>query len=913
MDRLNRGKKTIARLQRCLGRSKWVGQFCLGMAIVATVTSINIDRLDRHSIAYFEPIWGDVQLFSARINAQTAPDALQLLQQGRELFQAQQFSEAKRQWERAASQLQGETDRLDRALVFNYLSLAYQKLGQWSAARTAIATALSLLESGDRTDENSPEVLSILAQIFNTKGHLEQQTGHWQPALENWETAHKFYTQLGDDEGAIGTRLNQAQALQSLGLYRRARQVLETATISLKNQPDSALKVTGLQSLANALRGMGELERSRELLSQSLDIARGLNLTEAIAATQLSLGNTARAIAENAMALQEQERAKQEFEIALDAYRKAAEIARSPVLQSRSQLNQLSLFIDRQQLEYTAELLSEIEGSFDRLPFSRYAIEARINFAESLMRLYALKDETRGGDRRSLVGRTAELLATAIDTSRTLEDPQAESYALGSLGKLYELTGNFEDAQKLTEGALGLAQKMNAGEIAYRWQWQLGRILAKKGNRNEAIAAYRGAVNTLQSLRKDLVAIDANSSSVQFSFRETVEPVYREFVDLLTQPTVRPTEENLREARQAIESLQLAELDNFFQEACLDAKPIQIDRIDPHAAAIYPIILPDRLTVIVALPDSSLQLYHTLESETTIRQVLDELQQNIGRRSGNNQLVLELSRQVYDWLIRPIEVQLEYSQIETVVFVLDGLLRNVPMAALNDGRQYFIEKYAVAIAPGLQLLPSQGSEDLEFQVLSAGMSEARQGFPELPNVKEELERIQVQLSSQLLFNQAFTSDNLQQAIAQFPFPVVHIATHGQFSSQADRTFILSWDRKIKVKELDRLLRDRQRDVSNPIELLVFSACETADGDERAALGLAGVALRAGARSTLGTLWRVSDRSTSILMVRFYQELTENVGISKAEALRRAQLSLLDDRRFKLPYFWAPYLLVGNWR
>ncbi|MCT7991974.1 CHAT domain-containing protein, partial [Laspinema olomoucense] len=134
--------------------------------------------------------------------------------------------------------------------------------------------------------------------------------------------------------------------------------------------------------------------------------------------------------------------------------------------------------------------------------------------------------------------------------------------------------------------------------------------------------------------------------------------------------------------------------------------------------------------------------------------------------------------------------------------------------------------------------------------------------------------------------------------------------------KSSKTFYFSiklFCKRSNVKELDGLLRQKEQELSRPIELLVFSACETASGDSRAALGLAGVALRAGARSTIATLWQVSDESTAALMVRFYQELAQGEGITKAEALRRAQVSLLQEGRYRTPYFWSPYILVGNWR
>jgi CHAT domain-containing protein len=141
--------------------------------------------------------------------------------------------------------------------------------------------------------------------------------------------------------------------------------------------------------------------------------------------------------------------------------------------------------------------------------------------------------------------------------------------------------------------------------------------------------------------------------------------------------------------------------------------------------------------------------------------------------------------------------------------------------------------------------------------------------------------------------------------------VVHLATHGQFSSKAEDTFILTWDDRINIKQLNNVLKTRDLTESSIIELLVLSACQTAVGDKRAALGLAGMAVRAGARSTLASLWSVNDAATASFMIKFYQNLADNK-VTKAEAVRRAQLSLLQNPDYSHPYFWAPFILVGNW-
>jgi CHAT domain-containing protein len=196
-------------------------------------------------------------------------------------------------------------------------------------------------------------------------------------------------------------------------------------------------------------------------------------------------------------------------------------------------------------------------------------------------------------------------------------------------------------------------------------------------------------------------------------------------------------------------------------------------------------------------------------------------------------------------------------------------------------------------------------------VLAAGLTEGRSGFSALVNVESELNEIQTKLPSRVLLNEAFTSSALQRQIDALPFPIVHLATHGQFSSKANETFVLAWDRPINVNELSSLLRNSDDMRPTPIELLVLSACETAAGDTRATLGLAGIAVQAGARSTLASLWALNDESAARLMSQFYQELADT-SVSKAEALQHAQLSLLHDPNFRHPLYWAPYVLIGNW-
>ena len=824
-----------------------------------------------------------------------AIDNSQLAQKGRELYETEQFSEAVKVWQQSLQAYQGQNDVANQAMVLSNLSLAYQQLGQWEAATKAIASSLKLLQP---TNKNLP----ILAQALNTQGSLQLALGQSQQALSTWTQATKAYTQAKDEIGINRSLINQSQALQALGLYRRALASLNAVNQKFQKQPDSLVKVAGLRNLGNALRVVGDLEQSQQVLQQSLLLAQKLNSTPDIGATLFSLGNTARAQQNNKAALN---------------YYKQATTASSGTIKTQAQLNQLDLLVETNQSIVAQALLPQISTEIASLPLSSKAIYAQIDFAQSLQDLSKQK-----GQETISLPEIAQLLAKAVSQAQSLGDKRAEAYALSNLGELYEQTKQWKNAQQLTENSLLIAQAINAPEIAYRSSWQLGRVFKAQGNISNAIAAYTESVSLLKSLRNDLVAINPD---VQFSFREEVEPVYRELVDLLLRKdNAKVSQKNLIQARAVIESLQLAQLDNFFREACIEANSVLIDSLanteNESAAIIYPIILSDRTEVILKLPNTPLTHYTIAKSQFEIEKTLETLRTKLTEPDAIKEVKV-LSQQVYSWLIQPAEAQIAKSKAKTLVFVLDGAFQNIPMAALYNGKQYLIEKYAVALSPGLQLLASQSLPQNDLKALTAGLSiaPANSPYPPLPSVKVEFNLIeQAGIKTDQLLDGKFTSKSLAAAMESSGFNIVHIATHGQFSSEAKNTFILASDGEINVKQLDTLLRDanggqNQRNRNSPgISLLVLSACETAVGDKRAALGMAGVAIRAGARSTLASLWQIDDEATALFIGEFYRELAMSK-TTKAEALRRAQVSFLKKYpNYSRPGYWGAYVLIGNW-
>ncbi|MBG1261466.1 CHAT domain-containing protein [Nostoc commune] len=801
------------------------------------------------------------------------------LEQGRNLYESGRFAEAITAWQTAAQQYHTQGDRLNEVLSLSYLSLAQQELNQWQAAQQSIEQSLKLLQTV------KPSADAILwAQALNTQANLQLQTGKAETAIESWQQAEKFYEQAGDKMGSLGSQINQAQALQTLGFYRRSKQQLEVLTEKLQGMPDNEIKVSGLRSLALALHEIGD-GNSQKLLEQSLAIANKIAAKPQLSSILISLGQTAVDL--------------QDPEAALDYFEQAQLLATNPGDQLQARLAQFKLFLDYDKPEFATPLAPQLLQQLRELPPSHISLYAAINFVGILT-----LNRQSNPDQIVPMKDLAQLMAVTVKSAQQIEDAQSEAYALHQWAKLYRRTQQISEAQELAQKSLNIARQLQANNIIAQSAWQVGQLYKQQGDRSKAITAYTEAVNALKALRGDLVAIN---SDVQFSFRSSVEPVYRELVDLLLEN--QPSQAELIQARELIEALQIAELDNFFREACLD-KTQQIDQVDPTATILYPIILPDRLTVILSKAGQPLRSYVTQKSIAEIEQTLDNFLVALNPVSDSKDRD-GFSQQIYDWLIRPAEADQAFIDTKTLVFVLDGRLRNIPMAALYDGKQYLIEKYAVALSPGLQLMATRSLNQNHLSAIVGGISKSRAGFAALPAVESEIKQISKAVSSSVLLNQEFTSQALAEQVKSSSASIVHLATHGQFSSRLEDTFLLTWDGQMNVKELSELLKNRGSDPSKAIELLVLSACDTAAGDDRAVLGLAGLAVKSGARSTIATLWPVKDRAAAILMTRFYDQLRQPK-ITKAEALRQAQISLIRQNDFHDPFFWSGFVLIGNW-
>lgn len=571
---------------------------------------------------------------------------------------------------------------------------------------------------------------------------------------------------------------------------------------------------------------------------------------------------------------------------------------------------------------------------------------------------------------------TKTVMLEALQLATALSLPRLRSNAYRYLGKFAENQQNYTTALQQTRLAIAALQGIDAKDLLLKLEWQRGRILHKLGNINEAIIAYRLSVRYIQAIRDDIPVDYQNGRS---SFRETLQPVYTGLADLLIQQADKISDRAtrqviLREARNTIERIKQTELEDYFENRCtLQSLPEQaIENIAANTAAIYPVILEDRLELLVSI-SGNIEHRSVAVPATQLTQTAKQFADKLRHFKPD---YLDDSVQLYNWLIAPLAALLQRQQIDTIVFIPDGVLRLVPLAALSNGSEFLMQHYAIVTSPGLKLFDPKPLSRNKLDTLLAGMSvpgavvedlpeaslrllinaipgsenpqrfviksrdinqlllSASQLAPELsiqllrekiqdpvisnqarqllalPGVADEIDKISEILPATVLLNETYSKKMIDQAINHSPLRIIHIASHGVFGGSASESYIMTHDKILTITELETLLQSNSnRD--EPIELLTLSACQTAEGDDRSPLGISGIAIKAKVRSELGSLWSVADIATVDFMTTFYQQL-KSTNTSKAHALQKAQQQLFNNPEYQHPFFWSPFILIGNW-
>lgn len=738
--------------------------------------------------------------------------------------------------------------------------------------------------------------------------------------------------------------LRRGEVYRDLGYYPRARADFQAALDLARNLERPVLAAAASQALGYACFLAQRTEEAKSLLRQALDQAKALN-QPALA------GSGANRLATLLFRQDRREEAYILYQQALEYARKAGDLALIAGIQRNM-----------------ARALQDDKKALNRLKAAKKAAFQVKTPYEKAQLLLGIAAEARQRESKQAANLIDTSLTAAIRIARELGDTRLYSQAAGALGGFHEQQGRLDLARHFTDQALFAAQSLEAHDLLLQWNWQMGRLFGADGNRQAAILALRRAVYHINAIRQDIPIQYQDGRS---SFRQTLAPIYMGLADLLLRAAGAANQDAanqdaakqklLREAREVVEQVKQSELRDYFKDPCVAARSRSIEALSPDTAVLYPIILADRLELLVDIQGRLLRKRSPVgqkQLERAINRLVFQLRNNQG---------FEISaKQVYDWLIQPVAPILADHRIKTLVFVPDGVFRMLPVAALWDGNRFVLERYAVVTTPGLSLMEAAPLGKRKMACLLAGMSEpgpvlsdlpdeflnairasaargTRKGVrglsvapppekgrtrtipagkpsPEemetirqylaLPGVETEIERIARQLPGKVLMNEEFALERFSIELDHLAYPVVHIASHGFFGGSPEMNFLMTFNKRLNMNQLETLIGPKQL-AARPVELIFMSACQTAEGDDRSPLGLAGLVLKSGARSALGTLWPVSDQAAQELVPLFYAHLKEG-DCSKAESLRRAQLILMQNGKFHHPFYWSPFILVGNW-
>ena len=594
---------------------------------------------------------------------------------------------------------------------------------------------------------------------------------------------------------------------------------------------------------------------------------------------------------------------------ALAAYAECRTLARErgdDALAAAASANAARAAVASQQPETAARELEAAQAAVQALADPRVRTRLLVQLGRSWAELAARSPGSPADARRA-----AEVLTRAAKDAQAAGDARLESYALGWLGELYERSGRREDALGLTRRAQGAGLRADAPDALYRWQWQLGRLQRASGRPDEALAAYRQASATLARLRQEGAASGAEFAATAGGSAE----LYLGLMTLLLERESKSADEAqrqalLRETLETLESQKVDELRDYFRDECLAAQHAAAPDEIPGALVVYPVALEDRLELIAG-GAGGLVRHSAPVGREAFAQEVRALRHKLARRTTRE--YLRHADRLYEWLIRPLAPTLEERHPQTLVFVPSGPLRTIPFGALHDAQrgEFLIEQFPVAILPGLSLTDPRPLPRGNVRLLAAGISEAVGGYPAVARVRDELAAVHGTFPGKVLEDASFVVASFTDEVEGHPFGIVHIASHAHFEDDPADSFLLAYDGRISMEQLASTVGTTRFRTEQPLELLTLSACETAAGNDRAALGLAGIALRAGARSALATLWSVNDEAAAKLVTGFYQALADP-SLTRAAALQKAQLELVRTREYAHPALWSPFVLISSW-
>jgi CHAT domain-containing protein len=912
--------KALPLLEQSLAIRKAVGDRYREGQTLATIGVIYVKKFDfQKSLQYFEPA---LELNRAAGNRAAEAQNLFYLASAYGLLGQKDKSLAMTRQSAIAYQKidnpLGEANALNlEANIFN-ISLEYNKSLQLNLK------ALELVrKAGDIPRE---------AEQLNSVAESYRNLTEFPKAIEIYLQAEKVYQRLGDRAGEGRNLKNIAEVHLAQGQTREALVIFEQAMAIYRDLTNTAnAKPSDRNTLASILVGQGSLYTSFSQYPQALNslqearsIYRALGDVSGEGVASMFTGSVYLQLGQPEKLLEILKQLPkslasspqaQKMEQSLVALFNANPSSKDPQAQLKSTLELLEFFKQSGNRTYEASMLSQVGSIYSDLNQSSQAIAS---------------------------------YQQALDIYRSIGDRAGIGSALYSLGLAYSLSDQNNKAFQAFQASIYYAREVGDRNRESKLVGNLG-LLTRRQYPELAIAFYKQSINLTESIRKELHVL---SLEQQKSYQQTVAANYRVLAALLLKKG------RVMEALQVLDLLKVQELQDYLQnvkgnertaqgiylfpeessqvqaitsqpinsvnpladgnqkiaQQLLKIPPAELNRVPDYLqklpqghALLYPLLVSDRLELILFIPNKPPIHRSVAINEADINQLIIDFKS--GLRDADSLDVLEPATKLYNLLIKPLEADL--TNTSTILYAPDGVLRYVPIAALYDGKQWLVEKYRVNNLIAYSLSDFTQNPPRQMRILAGAFGGAQNttkfGQVGLPATISEVQSISDALpdTTKLVandFSRKATEAQMQNK------NIVHLATHAEFNSgNPENSFLIFGNG-------DRILLNEMKDLPmSNVDLIVLSACQTGVGklgNGIEILGFGYQAQRAGAKAAIASLWKVSDEGTQALMQAFYNDI--KIGDrSKAESLRQAQIATMRSKNFSHPYYWSAFILISN--
>ncbi|MGK7902282.1 MAG: tetratricopeptide repeat protein [Hormoscilla sp.] len=873
----------------------------------------------------------------AQAPTKTAADRLYL--EGNQLYGRGEYREALQNYRQVLEMRRNQGDRPRIGNTLHKLGAVYYKLGEYDRALESFSQALAIRqEIGDRRGTGS---------TLNSMGGVYQQQGNYDRALLLYRQALTLRKLVGDKPGAARTLNNLGLIYENQGRYPTARELYEQALTIFQDLGNPKGEGVLLNHIGVVHHRLGEYSEAQDSYQQALDLIRkrGDRANEGKILHNMGFAYTA---------LEQHDKALDFYQQALEIFQ---ELGDRPA--TGNTLNNIGFTYDRLgQQDKALEVLNEALGIFQEIGDRA----GTGNTLDSLGTVYKSMGE---------YDKALELYHQALVILKEVGDRPGEVVALGNMGEILEKQNQLElaiafykQAVNITEAirkdlqVLSLQQQQSyTGTVADTYRHLAGLLLQQ-----DRVTEAHHILDLLkvQELHQYFQKMEGNAQTAQGvhlhgseqevldnhgSIQAEAVALGKELASLQQIPVSRRTraqQQRIVELQQAqgaiakqfnqfIKSREVVSLAAQLNERTggeslnltgLDRLHTYLDGLEENAVILHPLILPDRLELILVTRYGPPIRRTVAVNQQDFQRAIGKFRRNLMTRRKPVPFVQSPAKQFYDWLIKPIERDLQEAEAQTIIYAADGQLRYIPLAALYDGNKWLIERFGINNITAVSLTNFDSQHADEPQVLAAAFAEGNHSFQVRDRAFEfsglPFAGLEVETLANTIENTTKLVDEEFSPEATVPhlnkFHIIHFATHAAFvKGHPEESFILFGNG-------DRVsLHDIENWSLPDVDLVVFSACETAvggiQGNGHEILGFGYQIQRTGAKAAIASLWKVDDLGTHVLMDTFYQQLNDN--LSKTEALRQAQIALITgqtpgiEQNLEHPYYWAPFILIGH--